>query len=146
MCVLRLSWWCKVKWPENSVVTTDLVLSPNIFSLINSRTKNQQKTCWVAPGKGVLKFNTDDVVEGSVGKAGIGGVLRDYSSKTLIYFSKSAGVVDVMSAEILALVEVMKLFGESKWVDKFKVVFECDSKLITEWILRPHIAPEKLLS
>ncbi|KAK8557260.1 hypothetical protein V6N13_013535 [Hibiscus sabdariffa] len=92
-----------------------MVLSPNNFSFIHSRTKNQQKTCWVAPDIGVLKFNTDGAVEGSVGKAGIG--------------------------EILALVEAMKLFGESKWVDKFKVVFECASKLIIEWILRPHIAP-----
>ncbi|KAL4351272.1 hypothetical protein GQ457_06G023470 [Hibiscus cannabinus] len=82
-------------------------------------------------------------VQRCVGKAGIGGVLRDYSSKTLMYFPKSAGVVDVLSAEILALVEAMKLFGESKWVDKFKVVFECDSKLIIDWILRPHIAPVK---
>ncbi|KAK8517776.1 hypothetical protein V6N12_016617 [Hibiscus sabdariffa] len=113
MCVLRLSWWYKAKWLENSVVTIDLVLSPNIFFLIILRTKNQQKTCWVAPGKCVLKFNTDGAVEGSAGKAGIGGVLRDYSSKTSMYFLKSAGVVDVMSAEILALVEAMKLFGES---------------------------------
>ncbi|KAK8693906.1 hypothetical protein V6N13_071473 [Hibiscus sabdariffa] len=59
---------------------------------------------------GELKFNFDGAVNGSFGEAGIGGCLRNGSAKLLLAFSKSVGRVNITTAEILSLLEAVKLY------------------------------------
>ncbi|KAK8637021.1 hypothetical protein V6N13_064451 [Hibiscus sabdariffa] len=48
--LLRLSWWCKVKWPENSVVITDLVHSPTISLLFTQELKTSKNRAGLHQG------------------------------------------------------------------------------------------------
>ncbi|KAL4323998.1 hypothetical protein GQ457_11G004910 [Hibiscus cannabinus] len=73
--------------------------------------------CWSAPNKNSLKFNTDGV---------------------------SVGIIDALTIKILALKEAIRLFNNSEWCNRFKVVFECDSELVVGWMLRPHSTPTSL--
>ncbi|KAL4318837.1 hypothetical protein GQ457_18G015900 [Hibiscus cannabinus] len=133
-----------VCYKVGGVLINDLVCHPSRFNSIRPVCEIRKPCCWSAPSKGFLKFNTDGAVGGSFGEAGIGGCLRDENSKTLLYFSQSAGVTDVITPEILALKEAIKLYSNSKWCNEFKVVFECDSELAVGWLSRPHRAPTNL--
>ncbi|KAK8609175.1 hypothetical protein V6N13_025482 [Hibiscus sabdariffa] len=62
----------------------------------------------------------------------------------LLYFSQSAGVTDAITAELLALREAIKIYNNSKWYNRSKVVFECDSELAVGWLSLPHCAPANL--
>ncbi|KAK9044379.1 hypothetical protein V6N11_072685 [Hibiscus sabdariffa] len=89
--------------------------------------------CWVKPPAGSLKFNIDGAVVAGFGRAGIGGILRNPDNESLISFSKSVGITDATSAELLAFKEACVLFGESKWAKSFAVIFESDCSLISRW-------------
>ncbi|GMI91917.1 hypothetical protein HRI_002861000 [Hibiscus trionum] len=89
LCVVRLLWWCKARWPDGDWVTTDIISDPSRLKNVNLNKKHNGPTAWIAPALGKLKFNTYGAVNGSVGPAGIGGVLRDADSKILMYFSKA---------------------------------------------------------
>lgn len=61
---------------------------------------------WSAPA-GVLKFN---ITQGKLGQAGIGRVLQDDKGVVLATFSKAVGVKDSNEAELLAILEGLRLF------------------------------------
>ncbi|KAL4367728.1 hypothetical protein GQ457_05G018910 [Hibiscus cannabinus] len=68
-----------------------------------------------APAEGILKFNVDVVVCGSVGDVGIGGIPRDHTGKHLIRFSMFIGTSDPTNAELLAILKAGTLFANSIW-------------------------------
>ncbi|KAL4312455.1 hypothetical protein GQ457_01G051150 [Hibiscus cannabinus] len=84
---------------------------------------------------------SDGATIGSHGEAGIGGCLRDLGSKCLIIFSKSAGIVDCTSAEILAIFEACSLFRKSPWAKDYRLIIETDSSLAADWMLNPLRCP-----
>ncbi|KAK9016707.1 hypothetical protein V6N11_079202 [Hibiscus sabdariffa] len=88
-----------------------------------------------------MKFNTDGASKGSCGAAGIGG-LRNHCGKALIYFFKVVTMSDPTSAEILAVQEACRLFSLSLWFRSYRLILECDSKLVTDWMSNPQSAPE----
>ncbi|KAK8621067.1 hypothetical protein V6N13_067510 [Hibiscus sabdariffa] len=141
MCVLRLSWWCKALWPDVTPAFTDFVASPIRLSFVQPKSKILEVHGWIAPVKGSVKFNTDDAVEGSYGKAGICGCLRDENSKTLLYFSMSVGVNNVVSTEILAIKETLRLYNSLKGSHSYTVVIESDNQSVVGWLQHPHLAP-----
>ncbi|KAK8716362.1 hypothetical protein V6N13_043674 [Hibiscus sabdariffa] len=140
LCVLRLIWWCKALWPDVTPAITDVVASPIRLRTVQPRPKIMEVHGWIAPVNGSIKFNTDSAVEGSYGEAGIGGCLRDENSKTLLYFSMSAGVNNV-STEILAIKEALRLYNSVKGSHSYTVVFECDNQSVVGWLQHPHLAP-----
>ncbi|KAK8976867.1 hypothetical protein V6N11_047634 [Hibiscus sabdariffa] len=98
---------------------------------------------WISPEIEVLKFNIDGAVSGGfgLGLAGIGGVSRNYASKTLSYFSKNVGVIDVPTAILLAIKEASILFKSSKWTQSHRLFVECDSNNAVYWIKNIHLSP-----
>ncbi|KAK8620642.1 hypothetical protein V6N13_067112 [Hibiscus sabdariffa] len=92
--------------------------------------------------KGVLKFNTDGTVCGSFRTVGIGGCLRNDSSKLLLYFFMSARHLDASSTECLAVKEAFSLFNSSRWKGQFVLVIESDSHLVVNWIQNPSYTPK----
>ncbi|KAE8718692.1 hypothetical protein F3Y22_tig00109997pilonHSYRG00011 [Hibiscus syriacus] len=66
---------------------------------------------------GKLKYNVDAAaaVHGSVGEAGIGGILRDHMGETLIQFYRNIEISDFLSAELIAILEACQLFSSSRW-------------------------------
>ncbi|KAK8633837.1 hypothetical protein V6N13_014672 [Hibiscus sabdariffa] len=63
-------WWSIAKWSESNMAIQDLCAYPSHFKdfLINKHNR-EKKSIWVPPPVGVLKFNIDGVVIGSVGGA-----------------------------------------------------------------------------
>ncbi|KAK9009974.1 hypothetical protein V6N11_036494 [Hibiscus sabdariffa] len=120
----------RVLWPDATPAITDVVASPTRLSTVQPRLKNKEVHGWIAPEKGSVNFNTDGAVEGSYREAGVGGCLRDENSKTLLYISLSAGVNNVVSKEILALKEAIRLYNSVTGRHSNIVVFECDIKLV----------------
>ena len=62
-------------------------------------------------GFGVLKFNVDGASRGKPGLAGIGGVFRNSRGEILLIFSKHVSVCDSNEAEVLAILEDLRLFS-----------------------------------
>ncbi|GMI68664.1 hypothetical protein HRI_000535700 [Hibiscus trionum] len=113
--VLRVAWWCKSRWPEGRWAISDIVADPTRLSEVQNRGKIMQHSQWTAPGRGTLKFNTDAAVKG-------------------------VGVSDVMTAELFAIHEALKLFVASKWSQDFEVTIESDNKSAVEWLQDPVLA------
>ncbi|KAK8476260.1 hypothetical protein V6N11_030992 [Hibiscus sabdariffa] len=144
LCVLRLSWWCKALWSDVTPAITDVVASPIRLSTVQPRLKIMEVHGWIAPVKGSVKFNTDGAIEGSYGEARIEGYLRDKNSKTLLYFSMSAGVNNIVSTEILAIKEALRLYNYVKGSHSYTVVFDCDNQSVVGWLQHPHLAPANI--
>ncbi|KAL4295515.1 hypothetical protein GQ457_12G025940 [Hibiscus cannabinus] len=142
--VLRLSWWCKALWPDVTPAFSDIVASPLRIGYVQPRTKILEAHGWIAPEKGSVKFNTDGAVEGSYGEAGIGGCLRDENSKTLLYFSMSVGVNNVVSTKMLAIKEALKLYNSLKGSHSSTIVIESDNQSVVGWLQHPHLAPANI--
>ncbi|KAK8631681.1 hypothetical protein V6N13_028463 [Hibiscus sabdariffa] len=141
LCTLRLAWWCKGNWPTSSITVTDLASCPLYFKFLNCSIAKQSKIAWKPPSKGEVKFNTDGAVNGSFGEAGIDRCMRNEWSCCLVIFSKSVGVVDSTTAEILAIKEAISIFNLSRWTINYKLQVETDSKLAVEWLTNPHSTP-----
>ena len=62
---------------------------------------------------GVLKFNADGAAKGKPDLAAIGGVLRNQKGEVLFMFSKDAGIKDSNEAEVLAILEALRIFHTS---------------------------------
>ncbi|KAK9005603.1 hypothetical protein V6N11_043029 [Hibiscus sabdariffa] len=88
-----------------------------------------------------VKFNIDGAIEGRVGKAGIGGILRNSENVTLIMFSKAIGFSDATSAELCVIREALVLFVESKWSKQSSLILEIDCTLCAGWLRSPTLAP-----
>ncbi|KAK8491723.1 hypothetical protein V6N12_058026 [Hibiscus sabdariffa] len=84
---------------------------------------------WEAPIEGAVKFNVDAAVNGVVGPAGIGGVLKDHTGKTLLCFSKYIGFSDPMSVELQGILEACCCFVGSQWVGTKSLIIESDSEI-----------------
>ncbi|KAK8626676.1 hypothetical protein V6N13_134309 [Hibiscus sabdariffa] len=91
--------------------------------------------------QGELKFNTDKANIDSHGESGIGGSLHDAGSKCLISFSKSVGITDCTSTEILAIIGTCSLFRKSTWAKDFRLVIETDHKFAADWLENPQQCP-----
>ncbi|KAK9017507.1 hypothetical protein V6N11_079986 [Hibiscus sabdariffa] len=89
---------------------------------------------WTSPPVGSVKFNTD-------GTAGIGGILRDNSGKCLWIFSKSIGVANPTSAELLAIKEALTVFMSTGLVETFRLLVESDCSNAVSWLRYPFTPP-----
>ncbi|KAK8568605.1 hypothetical protein V6N12_007153 [Hibiscus sabdariffa] len=85
-----------------------------------------------------LDFN---IVQGSFGASGIGGLLRDHYGKVLLRFAKSVGNLDPISAELLTVKEAgtlfRKIFRRSPW----SLTIESDNSLVCGWCNNPSTTP-----
>lgn len=72
--------------------------------------KERRLVPWSSPPFGVLKFNVHGALMGKPG-LGIGGVFRNCRGEVLLMFSKNVGVRDSKAAEVLAILEVLRLFS-----------------------------------
>lgn len=54
----------------------------------------------------------DGASKGKWGLAGIGGVLRNSKGEVLLLFSKNVGVCNSKEAEVLVILEALRMFSE----------------------------------
>lgn len=77
----------------------------------------------------------DGFAFGKLGLAGIGGIFRDSSGKTLFTFFKSIGEADSNVAEYLVVKEPFALFGRLDLRNAFHLIIEIDSANAYKWVL-----------
>ncbi|KAK0571229.1 hypothetical protein LWI29_012821 [Acer saccharum] len=97
--------------------------------------KIQRIDKWSPPLANSLYFNIDGSVMGSLGPAGIGGVLCDNMGKILFVFSSHAGVQYVILAELLAILRACELFGSRQELALRPLTVISDSKIAVGWVL-----------
>ncbi|KAK3189921.1 hypothetical protein Dsin_029482 [Dipteronia sinensis] len=89
---------------------------------------------WCPPSYGVFKFNVDGSVRGSLGMAGMGGVLRDSAGKVVCLFSIFLGIQDVNAIEIMAIGKACELIStDSNFVGR-PIFIISDSKVAVSWV------------
>ncbi|KAK8989900.1 hypothetical protein V6N11_064313 [Hibiscus sabdariffa] len=119
----------------------DFTREPQACSVQDRSSKRPAGIFWEAPIEGAVKFNVDAAVNGVVGPAGIGGVLKDHTGKTLLCFSKYIGFSDPMSVELQGILEACCCFVGSQWVGTKSLIIESDSEIAVNWIKRPFSVP-----
>ena len=72
--------------------------------------KDRKVVGWCPPPSGWIKFNVDGAAKGKPGPAGIGGVLRNDKGEVLFMFSKNVGIKESNEAEVLAILEALRVF------------------------------------
>ncbi|KAK9009610.1 hypothetical protein V6N11_036141 [Hibiscus sabdariffa] len=98
------------------------------------KTKFDHCPCWIPPPCGYAKLNVDEVVLNFNAKGGIGGVLRGTRGEILFQFSELCGLGPPALIELIAIKVGMLKFLESEWCDKFRLIIECDCKLVVDWL------------
>ena len=96
---------------------------------------------WVSPPLNFMKFNVDDFAKGKPRLADIGGVLRDWKVAVKVVFSKPIGVADSNVAELLTVLEALRIFVASRWALSHKLIIESDSSNVVNWVINPHGSP-----
>ena len=72
--------------------------------------KDREVVCWHPPPSGWLKFNIDGAAKGKPAPAGIGKVIMNDKGEVLFMFSKNAGIKESNEAEVLSILEALKIF------------------------------------
>ena len=101
--------------------------------------KVKKVVLWAPPNVGVLKFNVDGAAKGKPGPAGIGGVLHDSGGLVLVMFSKHVGTMESNEAEVLAILEVVRIFASSSFNSRLEV--ESDSLNAISWVSSSAVIP-----
>ncbi|KAL4379672.1 hypothetical protein GQ457_02G030790 [Hibiscus cannabinus] len=139
--LLRIGWWQRAKWPESCVSITDFISNPAAWSLSLGSKQVVNSLVWVPPLPGNLKFNADGAVQGSLGQAVIGGVLRDHDGKVIVKFSKSISHSDPATAELLAIKEALLIFSNLNLSNHQYLEVESDSSNVVCWIQKSLTTP-----
>lgn len=117
-CVLFLATlWCLWVRRNNAVINNNLSTNSSIIwnimqmesdcaAVAGSHAQSLPNTVWVSwkpLALGMVKLNTDGSVQGSQGRAGFGGILRDHSGAWLVGFKGYMGSVTILLAELKAI-------------------------------------------
>ncbi|XXG71925.1 hypothetical protein AAC387_Pa07g1141 [Persea americana] len=89
--------------------------------------KDRRSVPWPPPLFEVLKFNVDGASRDKPRPTRIGGVLRNCKDEVLLMFSKNMGTCDSNEAEVLAILEGLKLFAR-RYIGA--LVVESDSSIL----------------
>lgn len=93
--------------------------------------KRRRVVSWSPPIAGVMKFNVDSVAIGKPGLSAIGGVLCNDKGVALCMFSKGVETRDSNKAEVLVILEALKIFYRSLCGS---LIVESDSHNAISWI------------
>ncbi|KAE8718966.1 hypothetical protein F3Y22_tig00109983pilonHSYRG00023 [Hibiscus syriacus] len=121
--------WARSKWSKSIVSINDFILSPMNASNLNAKAIRPLPGSWIAPPMGSLKMNVEAAVLRSCGAAGIGGILRDPSGACIMWFSRTIGSPDILSAELTAILEAGQLVSRLGIELRSKFQLKSDSLL-----------------
>lgn len=90
MALTRVAWWVKSAWPQCPYDTQQIIRGLGIIKFPTSPpvVKNSM---WFPPDIGLLKVNVDGASKGNPRQNGIGGIIRNSSSKVLGFFALNIG-------------------------------------------------------
>lgn len=121
LILLRLGWWLKAWCDDFPYSPQNICCNPDLIKWKSGRkavavTAKSKDDRWMPPTAGRIKWNVDASRSGEEGIAAIGGVLRDGEGNFKCIFSSRVGVVEIISAEVLAIKRALELSNEKGWV------------------------------
>ncbi|KAE8659457.1 hypothetical protein F3Y22_tig00116962pilonHSYRG00458 [Hibiscus syriacus] len=142
----RLSKWFLAKYPKFPIQEDVLIGDPSLADGIQvHKLKDCKVNRWIPPPVDYLKMNVDGAVRLDGSDGGIGGILRDWNSCTLLNFSENVGQGPPPVAELKAIKRGIEVFLSSCWVSVSRLIVESDCKSAVDWIQSPALAPVFLL-
>ncbi|KAK9011756.1 hypothetical protein V6N11_039838 [Hibiscus sabdariffa] len=141
LSLLRVCRWGSTKWATMFPSLSNIMVRGEALKSVSFLFPLYPPSKWISLELEVLKFNIDGVVSGSFGPAGIGGVLKNHEGKMLCYFSKNVGIIDALTAKLLAIKETGILFKSSKRVQSHRLLVEYDSNNVVHYIKNAHLSP-----
>ncbi|XVF45785.1 hypothetical protein PTKIN_Ptkin02bG0234500 [Pterospermum kingtungense] len=142
----RIAHCAMALWPKDHASFIGVFICPENIVVPKRNEKQRTRQNWMPPPSGSVKFNVDRSSTGKLGPAGIGGVMRDHTTKELACFSKSIGVEDSNIAELLAIREAFLVFIASPLVVDKKLIIESDSQNAVSWVNVPSSAPWRVFN
>ncbi|XP_056690417.1 uncharacterized protein [Spinacia oleracea] len=109
MVLLRLGWWITGWKDQFPYSPTDVQRNPSCLlwggQLCNKITRviPVSRASWIAPLQNCLKWNVDASAMQNSSRSAIGGVLRDHNGNFICLFSLPIPVMEINSAEVLAI-------------------------------------------
>ncbi|KAL6205985.1 hypothetical protein ACLB2K_023236 [Fragaria x ananassa] len=96
---------------------------------------------WHPPILGWVKNNTDGAWQRASGRAGYGGIFRDFCGSFLGAFASNLDIPSSVEAEVMAVIQAIEL----AWVREWKHIWlEVDSTLVLHYLRDPHLVPWRL--
>ncbi|KAJ9173432.1 hypothetical protein P3X46_016567 [Hevea brasiliensis] len=105
----RLSIWMKANNVDFPFSGLDLLVSSEYIKSWTNVSKQRPLALWSAPLGSSLEWNVDGSSRGKPGESGMGGVVRNVDGSFLCVFSCALGVMESNRAELLAIVNALKL-------------------------------------
>ncbi|CAL2257679.1 unnamed protein product [Prunus armeniaca] len=99
------------------------------------------EVAWHTPCFGFVKIKIDGAHKRDSGKAGSGGVFRNYQGHVLGAFSANLDVPNAVHTEVLAVIKAIELAWLHAW---HNIWIETDSLLVTKFFRSPHLVPWRL--
>ena len=130
----RIAWWFKHHGCGSSVPLTSLLQGVSEFCKDPVKTKQRIVEAWVPPVLGALKFNVDGSSRGTLGLAGIGGVLRNSRGMVLCLFSLFVGFQNSITAELMAIGKACYLCVSNHSLQGIEIEIISDSLVAVNWI------------
>ncbi|KAK3220390.1 hypothetical protein Dsin_014360 [Dipteronia sinensis] len=134
MVMFRVAWWFKHHGKRCTDDITIILLDINQRCVDHLNVRRNSVSEWKPPSSDVLLFNVDGLSKGEPVMAGIGGVLRNSTGRTLGKFSYFVGNQDAITAELLAIRKACSLVASNHFFLKHKVTIASDSKVAVAWI------------
>ncbi|KAK2663576.1 hypothetical protein Ddye_002150 [Dipteronia dyeriana] len=115
------------------VPITILVENLEISCIDDNTVKSNKSQVWSPPQKDELKFNVDGSVTGDHTRAGIGGVLRNFKSESVLSFFASVSPCKANTTELPAIHKVCVLCINSDRLIRKRIVFISDAREVVSW-------------
>lgn len=93
--------------------------------------KKMLRLQWYFPSFGSLKFNVDGASRGKPRSAAIGSIFRNCKGEILFVSLKYVGIKDSNEAEVLAILEALRIFSRSF---RGLSIVESDSSNVISWV------------
>ena len=148
LIILRLCWWLK-SWEFPFPYSPEEVLrNPKCLKWRDSTSAQMLKSKpilqWEAPSPFMLKWNVDASYDSNLGRAAIGGVLRDEKGNFLCLFSCPIPPMDINAAEVIAIHMETQISLNNERFKTHQIMIESDSKNALLWCSKDKGGPWNL--
>ncbi|KAK3194477.1 hypothetical protein Dsin_025787 [Dipteronia sinensis] len=133
MIKFRVALWFKNHGKGSEVDLSLLILDLSERCVDLCSVKPNRVSAWIPPYVSDLSFNVDGSSRGNRGDAGIGGILWDFSSKIICLFFSFVGVMDAITAEILAIHRACQLIVGKQPLQGCLITIFSDLKTAVSW-------------
>ena len=139
LILLRVGWWIK-GWGDPFPYNPDEILrNPQCLRWASFKDNlppqvaDPSASIWIPPPPSALKWNVDASMHPTLGKASIGGVLRNSEGKFKCLFSSPIPNMEINLAEIFAIHRALKISLSKPEFKNYHLIIESDSANAVQW-------------